>query len=130
MALARTAETGSTVIAHRELLAQALANLVDNSIKYTPEGGHVTLACRKDGDRVLVSVVDDGPGVPEAERERVMERFVRLESHRATPGSGLGLSLVRAVARLHGATFRLEDNRPGLRAIMALRTAPIAEGAA
>ncbi|HEX6143317.1 MAG TPA: ATP-binding protein, partial [Geminicoccaceae bacterium] len=103
VALTRAAEAGCHVVGHRELLAQALANLVDNAIKYTPAGGHVALGCRRAGDQVLVSIADDGPGVPDAERERVIERFVRLEAHRATPGSGLGLSLVRAVARLHGA---------------------------
>jgi signal transduction histidine kinase len=97
---------------NRHLLAQALANLLDNAIKYTPEGGRVTLS---GAPGPVVTVADTGPGIPAEERERVLERFVRLDGHRSTPGNGLGLSLVSAVAKLHGATLRLEDNHPGLR---------------
>ena len=97
---------------NRHLLAQALANLLDNAIKYTPEGGRVTL---NGFPGPVVTVADTGPGIPAEERERVLERFVRLDGDRSTPGNGLGLSLVSAVAKLHGATLRLEDNHPGLR---------------
>jgi signal transduction histidine kinase len=102
---------------NRHLLAQALANLLDNAIKYTPAGGRVTLSGQPGP---VITVADTGPGIPEAERGRVLERFVRLDGDRSTPGNGLGLSLVSAVAKLHGATLRLEDNHPGLRVSLAL----------
>jgi signal transduction histidine kinase len=104
----------------RDLLFQAVANLVDNAIKYTPPGGRIALGARPDGAAVELFVADTGPGIPAEQRERVFDRFHRLESSRSTPGSGLGLSLVRAVARLHGGTIRLGDNRPGLRIALAL----------
>jgi signal transduction histidine kinase len=112
---ARSCPSGVRVGGNRELLAQALANLLDNAIKYTPEGGVVELQVAHGPRGPVITVADSGPGIPEADRERVLERFVRLESHRTTPGNGLGLSLVKAVAVLHGASLRLEDNRPGLR---------------
>lgn len=102
---------------NRHLLAQALANLLDNAIKYTPPGGKVTLSGQPGP---VIIVADTGPGIPAAERERVLERFVRLDADRSTPGNGLGLSLVDAVAKLHGAKLRLEDNHPGLRVSLAL----------
>ena len=73
-----------------------------------------------EGDRILLTVADTGPGIPEADRARAVERFVRLEQSRSLPGSGLGLSLAHAVARLHGGELRLEDNQPGLRSVLAL----------
>jgi signal transduction histidine kinase len=97
--------------ANRHLLAQALANLLDNAIKYTPEGGRVALEI---APGPVITVRDTGPGIPAEERTHVLERFVRLDQHRSTPGNGLGLSLVQAVAKLHGATIALDDNRPGL----------------
>ena len=97
-----------------DLLFQSLANLLDNAMKYTPEGGAVTLHVTSDDDTVTVVVADSGPGVPPEEREPVLRRFYRLEPARNTPGSGLGLSLVAAVAQLHEATLKLEDNAPGL----------------
>ncbi|WP_230531840.1 HAMP domain-containing sensor histidine kinase [Microvirga roseola] len=108
----------------RELLGQAMANLLDNALKYGAAPGGPAQAIsvearRRDGE-VLVVVADRGPGIPEAERNRVLERFVRLETARSRPGFGLGLSLVAAVARLHGGALRLEDNRPGLRVVLAL----------
>jgi signal transduction histidine kinase len=79
-------------------------------MKYTPEGGHIELRANKNGDGKLdISVLDDGPGIPAADRERVLERFVRLETARSTPGVGLGLSLVSAVARLHRGGLSLSD---------------------
>lgn len=98
------------------LLSQALANLVDNAIKYTPSGGRVTISAQKNGHGAVVSVADTGPGIASDDRPRVLERFVRLEASRHSPGSGLGLSLVAAVARLHHARLELCDNHPGLRA--------------
>ena len=102
----------------RHLLSQALANLVDNAVKYTSAGGRILVAARRDGAAVELSVADSGPGIPAADRTRVLDRFVRLDASRHSPGSGLGLSLVRAVARRHGAELRLEDNAPGLRAVL------------
>jgi signal transduction histidine kinase len=112
---ASSCPNGLRVGGNRELLAQALSNLLDNAIKYTPEGGVVELQVAHGPRGPVITVADSGPGIPEADRERVLERFVRLESHRSTPGNGLGLSLVKAVATLHGASLRLEDNHPGLR---------------
>jgi signal transduction histidine kinase len=112
----------------RELVSQALANLVDNAIKYaapneTAEQGaasQILVSVRQAGDQIEITVADNGPGIAEADRTRAVERFVRLESSRSEPGSGLGLSLASAVAHLHGGELKLEDNRPGLRAVMAL----------
>ena len=108
--------TGIKVEGERELLAQALINLVENALQHTPAGSVIGFQVRYDDGGALVTVSDNGPGVPEAERERVQERFARLESARSTPGHGLGLSLVRAVAEVHEARFTLSDARPGLRA--------------
>jgi signal transduction histidine kinase len=111
---------------NRELVSQALANLVDNAIKYggperaNGESAQIVVRAINDGERILLSVGDSGAGIPEAERPRVVERFVRLEQSRSQPGSGLGLSLVAAVARLHGGELKLEDNAPGLRSVIAL----------
>jgi signal transduction histidine kinase len=114
-------------IGNRELVSQALANLVDNAIKYAipglhknGAGGGIAVKAVAEGDRILLTVADSGPGIPEGDRERAVERFVRLEKSRSVPGSGLGLSLASAVARLHGGELRLEDNQPGLRAVIAL----------
>jgi len=115
--------------ASRELIGQALANLIDNAIKYSSDnkssmGDHsvIVSVSRKEGQTLLI-VADRGLGIPVADMERVLERFVRLETSRTRSGSGLGLSLVAAVARLHGGTLRLEDNQPGLRAIISLPSA-------
>lgn len=107
----------ATVSGNRQLLSQALANLLDNAVKYTPEGGRITLSVRNgaNGAGPALSVADNGPGIPPEHREEVLRRFVRLEQSRSSPGNGLGLSLVNAVARLHGATLTLCDNDPGLR---------------
>jgi len=113
---------------NRELVTQALANLVDNAIKYArPQAAEVNgmpadvvVAATGEGDRIRLSVSDHGPGVSAGDRERVVQRFVRLEQSRSEPGSGLGLSLASAVAHLHGGVLRLEDNGPGLRATLDL----------
>lgn len=109
-----------TVRGNRSLLARAAANLVENALKYTPQGGSVTVSTgiNPRDDRPTFSVRDSGPGIPEADRERVLDRFVRLERSRNTPGSGLGLSLVAAVARMHDAEIALEDAKPGLLATL------------
>ena len=112
-----------------ELLAQALTNLIDNALKYAGPGadnavaGPIRLVAERDGERVRISLRDHGPGIPEGERERVLGRFIRLEHSRNRPGFGLGLSLVAAVARLHGGTLRLEDGAPGLVAVLDLPVA-------
>ncbi len=98
----------------RDLLAQAVGNLLDNALKYTPKGGQIRLQVKPSRDLVEVIVADSGPGIPDAEKAHVLERFVRLESSRHTPGNGLGLSIVKAVAGLHEAKLVLDDNRPGL----------------
>jgi signal transduction histidine kinase len=109
--------------ANRELIGQALVNLIENAIKYyEPDGapGRIVVGVHRENGRVLVTVADNGPGIPEKDRKRVLERFVRLEKSRTGPGSGLGLSLVDAVARLHKGELRLEDNVPGVRAVIDL----------
>jgi signal transduction histidine kinase len=107
------------VLGSRELLAQAAANLADNAVKHTPRGGRISLAAEPDrGEGPALVVADTGPGIPEADRGRVLQRFVRLDASRGTPGHGLGLSLVEAVARRHGARLVLEDAGPGLRAVL------------
>jgi signal transduction histidine kinase len=104
--------------AQRELLSQAVANVLDNAVNHTPSGGRIAVRVAAEGPEVVLTITDTGPGVPEAHRERVLERFVRLEECRPGPGAGLGLSLVAAVCKLHGATLRLSDNTPGLRVEM------------
>lgn len=104
----------------RQLLAQLISNLIENAVKYSPEQGHIRVMAGSDAGRPLLSVADQGPGIPADQREKVLERFVRLEAHRGTPGHGLGLSLVAAVARLHDAALALSDARddtatPGLK---------------
>jgi hypothetical protein len=103
----------------KALIHQAIANLVDNAVKFSPPGGTVRVTASTRG-KVDITVTDEGPGIPASERARATERFYRGESARSTPGSGLGLSLVAAVANLHGGELRLEDNNPGLRAILVL----------
>lgn len=97
----------------RDLLLQAVVNLLDNALKFSPEGGQVRLAARQVPAGVEISVADDGPGLSTADRVRVGERFFRADAARTTPGSGLGLSLVRAVAALHGGSVVLADTHPG-----------------
>ena len=118
---------GPVITANRQLVGQAVANLIDNAIKYSARatkmrtsGAEITvsLAMREEG--MEIGVGDRGPGIAVADRERVLRRFVRLEKSRTEPGTGLGLSLVQAVARLHGGSVRLEDNEPGLRVVLTL----------
>jgi signal transduction histidine kinase len=121
---------------NRELISQALANLVENAIKYgkpvpapqplgadavgSTDSKEILIEARRDGDQVLLSVTDHGPGIPEADRKHAVERFVRLEASRTQPGSGLGLSLASAVATLHGGDLRLGDAHPGLSATLSI----------
>jgi len=106
---------GAQVLGSRQLLAQALANLLDNAIKFTPDGGHIRVLLRGSGSEPEVIVEDSGPGIPADKREIVLGRRVRLDEARKFPGSGLGLSLVAAVTKLHGARLVLDDAAPGLR---------------
>ncbi len=108
----------------RDLVQQAVANLLDNAIKFSPSGGRITLAAEKIDGQVRLSVADQGPGIPEPDRMRATERFFRGEQARSTPGSGLGLALVQAVATLHEGTLLLEDSGPGLRATLVMRSMP------
>lgn len=115
---------GVKINGNRELLGQALVNLIENGLKYyePAEGkaGRITVGLKRDGNRVRIEVADNGPGIAAEDRGRVVERFVRLEKSRTEPGSGLGLSLVAAVAQLHKGELRLEDNAPGVRAVVEL----------
>ncbi len=129
IALESAVASGAQVQGSRQLLAQALANLLDNAIKFTPDGGHIRVLLKSQsagppsagarsgpilgGPEVIVE--DDGPGIPADKREVVLGRRVRLDEARNVPGSGLGLSLVAAVTKLHGARLTLDDAAPGLR---------------
>ncbi len=100
----------------RDMLQQAVANLLDNALKFSPQGGRIGIRLSHSGGQVLIEITDSGPGIPAEERARATERFFRGETSRSTPGSGLGLALVLAVARLHGGDIVLDDAAPGLRA--------------
>jgi hypothetical protein len=104
----------------RELIQQAVANLLDNAVKFSTSGASVRLSAEATPAGVEIVVADQGPGIPEAERQRAGERFFRGERARNTPGSGLGLALVQAVAQLHGGSLRLVDAAPGVVAILTL----------
>ena len=108
----------------RQLIGQAIANLIDNAIKYGGDGDVVDVFAASHGKNIEIIVSDKGTGIPEKDHERVLKRFVRLEESRSRPGSGLGLSLVAAVARLHGGSLLLENNDPGLRAILSFPQKP------
>ncbi|MBZ9737919.1 MULTISPECIES: ATP-binding protein [unclassified Mesorhizobium] len=114
----RLEEPAGRIHGDRELLTQMVANLVENALRHCPPGTAIELAVTRQDDRVLASVADNGPGIPADEREKVFQRLYRLDHSRSTPGSGLGLSLVRAIADLHGATITLEDCKPGLAVVV------------
>jgi len=119
------------VVGDPVLLAQALGNMVDNALKYAPVRGAIAISAQRlDADTVQIVVADNGPGIPVHERARVIERFYRVDASRGTPGVGLGLSVVSAVARLHDGTLTLDDNHPGLRATLRIgAVTPVASGA-
>jgi signal transduction histidine kinase len=108
-----TVKGSATAQGNRQLLFQAVANLIDNAVKYGAQGQHISVEVAGGPPSPVISVADYGLGIPAGEREHVLERFVRLDASRTTPGSGLGLSLVAAIARQHGATLELADTRPG-----------------
>jgi signal transduction histidine kinase len=119
--LSRLIPVGIVVLGDRALLMQMFANVLENAIWHSPPGAHIEVALRAagSGEGPKVTISDDGPGIPQAEREKVFRRFYRLDASRSTPGNGLGLALVAAVVDLHGANIRLADNQPrGLRVVL------------
>lgn len=130
--VAFSVETGSDLMlrGNRELLSQVLSNLIDNALKYgvsdaIGSAASVRVSARQVGSRLALAVADSGPGIPEADRTRVLDRFVRLEGARSRPGSGLGLSLTAAIVQLHSGTLAVEDNAPGLRVVITLPAADL-----
>lgn len=113
-----TSAAQADVRGDRELLVQLVANLIENTLRHCPAGTRIELGIAAEGEALTLTVRDDGPGIPAAERERVLRRFYRLDKSRSRPGSGLGLSLVKAIAGFHGAELKLDDARPGLRVSM------------
>jgi signal transduction histidine kinase len=107
---------------HRELLSQALANLIDNALRHAADGGEIALSLQAVPGALRFSVADRGPGIPAADRAQALSRFGRLDSARSLPGAGLGLALVESVARLHGGRLELGDNAPGLAATIVIPT--------
>ena len=124
LTLACDIRPGLAVRGHDQLLALALSNLVENALKHAPAGSEISISAALDDGRPELAVGDHGPGIPEADRERALGRFVRLDPSRGSPGAGLGLALVAAVARMHGAAIELADNAPGLRAILRFSPPP------
>jgi signal transduction histidine kinase len=126
MALVMNVADGPQYTGNRQLVVQAVANLIENAIKYSAKpgddrsGAKITIDLHDRPEAIDIAVADNGPGIAPEDRERVLKRFVRLEKSRTEPGTGLGLSLVQAVGRLHGGAVRLEDNRPGLRVVLTL----------
>jgi signal transduction histidine kinase len=114
-----------TIAGDRELLAQLFANLIENALKHTPKDTSIVMRLSRANSHVRAEISDNGPGIPEDERSRVLRRFYRLEHSRTTPGNGLGLSLVAAVADLHGATIALSDCNPGLKVAISFQAAMI-----
>ena len=119
MRIAANVKSGPQLTGNEQLVVQAVANLIENAIKYSGKpsnagsGAAISIDLRELPDAIEIAVADNGPGIAPEDRERVLRRFVRLEKSRTEPGTGLGLSLVQAVARLHGGAVRLEDNRAG-----------------
>jgi signal transduction histidine kinase len=109
---------GVSITGDRQLLAQLFSNLVENALTHTPDGSTVRLALHRKASGFEAEVADNGPGIPSTEREKVFDRFYRLDRSRTTKGSGLGLALVKAIATLHGLTLRLEDHHPGLAVLL------------
>ena len=126
--LSVTADQSVFVTGDRDLLFDAVANLIDNAIKHGRDAGQVAVEVGYNNGFAVISIADDGPGIPAGESQQVFKRFYRLERSRRTPGNGLGLSLVLAVARLHGARIELADNAPGLRFTLLFSPLDVAEG--
>jgi signal transduction histidine kinase len=115
-----TIDADVLVVGDRTLLAQAIINLLDNAGRHTPPGTNIELVLSCDARLAFLSIADNGPGVAHADRERILQRFVRGEASRTTPGNGLGLSLVSAVAAAHGGGVAVNDNEPGFRLLLTL----------
>ena len=115
-----TMDAGNTIktMGDRDLLFQALANVIENAIKYTQENGHISVVLSQLDNDAVITIADNGPGIPAEERERVFRRFYRLDRSRSTTGNGLGLSMVAAVVTMHQGQIRLMDNDPGLKTVM------------
>jgi signal transduction histidine kinase len=113
-------DAGAIVQGNRQLLAQLVTNLIENCLKYVPTGGRIDLSVKRLTDSVRLVVSDDGPGVPADDRMRAVQPFVRIGQSGRADSSGLGLSLVSAIARLHRARLTLENNEPGLRVVVEL----------
>ena len=113
-------EPGIRIHGEWELIAQAVINLLDNAQHHTPPGTHITVEAEMIGEQVRLSVADNGPGVAPGDQSRIVRRFTRLDSSRSTPGHGLGLNLVAAIASVHGGDLAIDDNAPGLRVTMTL----------
>lgn len=124
VALTLSAPPELPLFGDRDLIQQAVSNLVDNALKFSPKDGSVALVAEVTKEATKLIVADHGPGIPEADRARATERFFRSDAARNTPGAGLGLALVHAVAQLHGGSLELADNAPGLRATLRLPLSP------
>ena len=114
-------ESGVVIDGQRELIAQLLVNLLDNALRHTPPTSEISVALTSSAEEAVLTVADNGPGITPEDRDRVFERFVRLERSRTTPGHGLGLRLVAAIAAAHRATITLEDNHPGVRMMITFK---------
>jgi signal transduction histidine kinase len=126
--LQASVEPGLAILGDRELLAQALVNLIENAQCHTPIGTRIDVCVEAAKGSVVMAVADNGRGVPPEHRERIVQRFIRLEESRSAPGHGLGLNLVSAIAALHGGVLRFADNGPGLRAVVELPEHSMEEG--
>ena len=126
--LVLSADPPAEIRGQHELMAQAIANVLDNAVKFTPADGRISVVVRHRNGAVVLTIADSGPGIPRADRQKVLERFVKLEGSRTGPGAGLGLSLVAAVAKLHGAELRLGGNDPGLEVEIRCRASTTAVG--
>ena len=124
--LETTLEANIKSFGDRDLLFQAFANVIENAIKYTPDNGALSISLIRLSTELVVTISDNGPGIPESEREKVFRRFYRLDQSRSSSGNGLGLSMVSAVISLHSGSITLEDNNPGLRTVIRL---PLTEAA-
>ncbi|QND54550.1 HAMP domain-containing histidine kinase (plasmid) [Phyllobacterium sp. 628] len=122
--LSQSAHDPMQLVGDRELLIQLFVNLVENSIRHSPEGSIIRINATSTEKTVMIEIADNGPGIPAEERGKVFQRLYRLDKSRTTPGTGLGLSLVKAIADLHRAKITLDDNHPGLRVLLEFPTAP------
>jgi signal transduction histidine kinase len=109
-----------TIVCDADLLFQALANVVDNAVKYTPEGGKIDLCATVDKNHLYIEIADSGIGVPSAEFDNLFSRFYRVDKSRQLAGNGLGLSLVKAIIKLHNGSITLFDNSPGLKVVISV----------